>query len=138
MKHEDQPTPTPPHCVCGPLTHNSTPSSQDAYNFGAKHLEKQAGLTEQERSSFSDQLSAGFVDSFRHLYPDHEGHYSYWSGRAGNRPENKGLRLDYFICSEGMVEEGGKAGVRLHDSYMLDDVTGSDHGPCVLVLEKTN
>ncbi len=48
-------------------------------------------------------LSAGpFVDAFRFLYPKARGQFTYWSQRAGNRPVNKGIRLDYFICSQSL------------------------------------
>jgi len=105
----------------------------DAYNFGAKHLDKQAGLTPQERASFQAQLDAGYVDAFRELHPEAKGHYTYWSQRAGNRVPNKGLRLDYFVCPKIMFSEESKVIVR--DSYMLPEQLGSDHGPAVLELE---
>ena len=106
---------------------------KDTWNEGAKHLPKSAGTTPEERASFDRQLSAGFVDAFRHLHPEGRGHYSYWSQRAGNRGPNKGLRLDYFVCSRGLFEEGKKERVR--DSYMLPDMEGSDHCPIVLEIE---
>lgn len=104
----------------------------DCYNDGAKHLAKQAGLTPEERASFTEQLSDGFVDGFRHMYPEAGGHYTYWSQRAGNRAPNKGLRLDYFICEESMVNGGP---VRLADTYMDPELTGSDHGCIIGVFE---
>lgn len=105
----------------------------DVWNDGATHLAKQAGVTEQERLSFQEQLDAGFVDAFRKLHPLAKGHYSYWSQRAGNREPNKGLRLDYFICSPGLFAEDSPAVVR--DSYMVPDRLGSDHSPVVLEIE---
>jgi len=105
----------------------------DIWNDGAKHLTKQAGVTDQERESFTKQLDAGFVDVFRRLHPDAKGNYSYWSQRAGNREPNKGLRLDYFIASEEMFLEDSKVIPR--DSYMIMDQLGSDHSPVVLELE---
>ncbi len=125
---------------------------RDVWNDGAKHLAKQAGVTEQERESFQQMLNGGndngngngaFVDAFRYLYPDAMGHYSYWSQRAGNREPNKGLRLDYFICSASLMgdedndaekkKKAKKAVVR--DSYMIKDQEGSDHCPVVLEIE---
>lgn len=87
----------------------------------------------QERESFTGQLEGGFVDAFRRLHPDAKGNYSYWSQRAGNRSPNKGLRLDYFVCSEDLFNEDSKVVVR--DSYMDMEQLGSDHGPVVLELE---
>ena len=114
---------------------NVAHNEKDTWNEGAKHLAKSAGTTPQERASFDRQLSAGFIDAFRHLHKDAMGHYSYWSQRAGNREPNKGLRLDYFICSKDLMEEkdGRKAVVR--DSYIVHEELGSDHCPIVLEIE---
>jgi exodeoxyribonuclease III len=111
----------------------------DCWNDGAKHLAKQAGTTPEERSSFQSQLDwegeGSFVDVFRHLYPEAKGHYTYWSQRAGNREPNKGLRLDYFICSKQLLEDGDNQKVTVRDTYMVPDQVGSDHCPIVLELE---
>jgi exodeoxyribonuclease III len=110
----------------------------DCWNFGAKHLAKQAGLTQQERDSFQSQLDTNggdYVDAFRHLYPEAKGHYSYWSQRAGNRAPNKGLRLDYFICSKSLFEYDTDQKVFVRDSYMIPEQEGSDHCPVVLEIE---
>ena len=100
-------------------------------------MAKSAGTTPEERASFERQLAAGYVDAFRRLHPEGRGHYSYWSQRAGNREPNKGLRLDYFICSEELLEEEGEDGKKneaiVRDSYMLPEQLGSDHCPIVLV-----
>ena len=81
-------------------------------------------------------------------FPDAKGQFTYWSVRAGNRPYNKGIRLDYFICSPDMfsVAEGGEEAkktegtrtrVLAHDSYILhkETVGCSDHCPVVLVVK---
>jgi len=115
----------------------------DVWNDGAKHLAKQAGVTDAERAAFQRQLDGDgdleggeFVDAFRRLHPGARGHYSYWSQRAGNRGVNKGLRLDYFVCSGDLFAGGGEGGrVLVRDSYMLPEVVGSDHCPVVLELE---
>ncbi|KAL7477214.1 hypothetical protein ACHAW6_003030 [Cyclotella cf. meneghiniana] len=111
---------------------------KDTWNEGAKHLSKSAGTTPEERASFAEQLSSGFVDAFRYLHPDGRGHYSYWSQRAGNRAPNKGLRLDYFVCSKVLMSEGDKKAFQkaiVRDSYMVHDQLGSDHCPIVLEIE---
>ena len=112
---------------------NVAHGAKDTWNEGAKHLAKSAGTTAEERASFEAQLGAGFVDAFRHLHPDGRGHYSYWSQRAGNREPNKGLRLDYFICSSGLMEDGDGKKAIVRDCYMVPDELGSDHCPIVLV-----
>mmetsp|Transcript_21952 Transcript_21952/g.43995 ORF Transcript_21952/g.43995 Transcript_21952/m.43995 type:complete len:553 (+) Transcript_21952:76-1734(+) len=114
---------------------NVAHNEKDTWNEGAKHLVKSAGTTPQERASFDRQLGAGFVDAFRHLHQDAMGHYSYWSQRAGNREPNKGLRLDYFICSKDLMEDDDDRKVVVRDSYIVPDQLGSDHCPIVLEIE---
>eukprot|EP00566_Odontella_aurita_P009129 CAMPEP_0113547392 /NCGR_PEP_ID=MMETSP0015_2-20120614/12329_1 /TAXON_ID=2838 /ORGANISM="Odontella" /LENGTH=505 /DNA_ID=CAMNT_0000447939 /DNA_START=413 /DNA_END=1933 /DNA_ORIENTATION=- /assembly_acc=CAM_ASM_000160 len=116
---------------------NVAHTGMDTWNEGAKHLSKSAGTTPEERASFERQLEAGFVDAFRELHPDAKGHYTYWSQRAGNRAPNKGLRLDYFICSNVLMGKGKHENqkVIVRDSYMVPDQNGSDHCPIVLELE---
>jgi len=114
---------------------NVAHNEKDTWNEGAKHLAKTAGTTAEERASFERQLGEGYVDAFRHLHPEGRGHYSYWSQRAGNREPNKGLRLDYFICSKELMEDGDGKRVRVRDSYTLPESLGSDHCPVVLEIE---
>jgi len=110
----------------------------DVYNFNAPHLKKQAGCTKEERESFSLLLSSqNRVDSFRALYPESKV-FSYWSTRAGNRPFNRGLRLDYFVVPSSLMLSTSP--VRLHDSYIVDDAPEkvSDHAPvCCQVIVPT-
>jgi exonuclease III len=41
----------------------------DFYNPTAKHINKQAGLTPQERASFGSLLATQFQDALRYFYP---------------------------------------------------------------------
>jgi exodeoxyribonuclease III len=110
----------------------------DCWNDGAKHLLKSAGTTPEEKESFQRQLDddhGAFVDAFRHLHPTAKGWYTYWSQRVGNREPNKGLRIDYFICSRDLMDDDGKKKVVVRDSYMVTDQKGSDHCPIVLEME---
>ena len=126
---QEQPKPT---IWLGDL--NVAHTNLEVWNDGAKHLAKQAGVTQEERDSFQHQLdTSGFRDAFRALHPGAKGCYSYWSQRAGNRVPNKGLRLDYFCCAPQFFD--GSNTVVARDSYMLYDVLGSDHCPVVLELE---
>ncbi|XP_052172954.1 DNA-(apurinic or apyrimidinic site) endonuclease, chloroplastic isoform X5 [Diospyros lotus] len=89
---------------------------------------RSAGFTDEERQSFkSNFLSKGFVDTFREQHPGVVG-YTYWGYRHGGRKTNKGWRLDYFLVSESVAD-------KVHDSYILPDVTGSDHSPVGLILK---
>jgi len=112
---------------------------EDIHNPTAKHITKQAGLTPVERESFGKLLASGFTDAFRHFYPQARGQFTYWSQRAGNRPPNRGIRLDYFICSNSLASSSSSSSSTpsLFDCFHLpeDTVGCSDHAPAVLVLE---
>ncbi|KAG7028427.1 DNA-(apurinic or apyrimidinic site) lyase, chloroplastic, partial [Cucurbita argyrosperma subsp. argyrosperma] len=82
----------------------------------------------EERQSFeTSYLEKGFVDTFRQKHPDVVG-YTYWGYRHGGRKTNIGWRLDYFLVSGTIAE-------KVHESYILPDVGGSDHCPIGLVLK---
>ena len=84
-----------------------------------------AGFTPQERDKLTSLLESGFVDSFRLLYPDREGAYSWWSYRFNARANNAGWRIDYFIVSRRIKDS-------IHDSRILPEITGSDNCPVEL------
>ena len=73
-------------------------------------------------------LSSGFTDTFRHLYPELEGAYSWWSYRFNARANNAGWRIDYFIVSDRLAEQVQEAAIH-------PDIQGSDHCPVSLILE---
>lgn len=75
----------------------------------------------------TELLDAGFVDTFRHFYPEVEGVYSWWSYRFKAREKNAGWRIDYFLVSERFID-------RVKDARILTDVFGSDHCPVVIEL----
>ena len=89
---------------------------------------KNAGFTDEERGKFSELLEAGFVDTFRHFYPDMENIYSWWSYRFKAREKNAGWRIDYFCVSECLKD-------RLVDAKIHTEVFGSDHCPVELLIE---
>ncbi|KAK3039636.1 hypothetical protein RJ639_027227 [Escallonia herrerae] len=89
---------------------------------------RSAGFTAEERQSFETNfLNRGFVDTFRKQHPGVVG-YTYWGYRHNGRKTNKGWRLDYFLVSESIADN-------VHNSYILPDVTGSDHSPIGLILK---
>ena len=94
------------------------PEGENEYQ-GLKQLQKQAGCTAEERASFTELLSThDFVDTFRHFNPNALGQFSYWSVRAGNRPVNRGLRLDYAIPLTGKNRTGdGDGGGQFNFSF---------------------
>lgn len=101
----------------------------DIWNLEAPHVPKTAATTPEERASFGKLLQAGFVDAFAHLHPDVKGAFTYWSVRARNRTPNRGLRLDYAVVSQDMVEDK-TCKVRLLDAFHLPALAPSgDHCP---------
>ena len=86
-----------------------------------------AGFSDQEREKMTTLLGSGFADSFRTLYPDKTGAYTWWSYRFNARKNNAGWRIDYFIVSERLLP-------RVKDQIIHADVTGSDHCPVELDL----
>lgn len=85
-------------------------------------LDGESGFKPEERAWMDALMSAGFVDVFRHFYPDEKEKYTWWSYRAGARQRNKGWRIDYFIASEPLVK-------RIQKIEHFEKVTGSDHCP---------
>jgi exodeoxyribonuclease-3 len=85
-----------------------------------------AGFTDEERNKFSVLLNNGFIDTFRHLYPE-QITYSWWSYRFHAREKNAGWRLDYFLVSDKLKQN-------IDDSKIHTEITGSDHCPVELDL----
>jgi exodeoxyribonuclease-3 len=86
-----------------------------------------AGFTDEERNAFSRLLDNGFTDSFRYLYPDVTGAYSWWSYMFSARAKNAGWRIDYFVVSNRLQE-------KILEAAIHADVMGSDHCPVSLEL----
>lgn len=110
-----------PVIVCGDLNVAAQPI--DLKNPDSNH--KNAGVTDEERAKFQQFLDHGFVDSFRSLYPDKEGAYTWWSYMFKARERNAGWRIDYFL-----VSQNGKD--RIQDVIIHNEVMGSDHCPVEL------
>ena len=113
-----------PVIACGDL--NVAHQEIDLKNPGSNR--GSAGFSDEERESFTQTLDAGFTDSFRHLYPDVTGAYSWWSYRFNARKNNAGWRIDYFIVSNRLA--GNITAATIHA-----DILGSDHCPVGLELQ---
>lgn len=112
-----------PVVVCGDL--NVAHKEIDLKNPKTNRMN--AGFTDQEREKMTTLLNAGFIDTFRHFYPDREGIYSWWSYRFQARMKNAGWRIDYFLASQRLSP-------RLKAAEILTDIMGSDHCPVELIL----
>ena len=107
-----------PVIVCGDM--NVAHEEIDLKNPATNHFNP--GFSDEERKKFTELLDAGFIDTFRSLYPDRTDAYSWWSYRAAARQRNVGWRIDYFVVSERLRGN-------IKDAYILPEVMGSDHCP---------
>lgn len=115
---------TKPVILCGDL--NVAHNEIDLKNPKTNRMN--AGFSDQEREKFTKLLESGHTDSFRYLYPDAEGAYSWWSYRFQARAKNAGWRIDYFVTSDSIKENIKEAKIR-------SDIYGSDHCPVVLEID---
>ncbi|MBE5880706.1 MAG: exodeoxyribonuclease III [Lachnospiraceae bacterium] len=113
-----------PVVVCGDL--NVAHKEIDLKNPKTNH--HSAGFTDEERQKMTQLLESGFIDSYRHFYPDTEGVYSWWSYRFQARAKNAGWRIDYFLVSEELKDELASANIHT-------EVLGSDHCPVEVQIE---
>jgi len=93
-----------------------------------KSNENTSGFMRVERDCLDRIVADGYVDTFRHLYPDMI-RYSWWTYRFKARERNVGWRLDYFFTTLDLIEAG-----RIQDAFIDNDVFGSDHCPVGLIL----
>ena len=113
-----------PVIVCGDLNvaHQEIDLKNPAANRG------NAGFSDQERGCFQRLLDNGFTDSFRYLYPDQTGAYSWWSYMFHAREKNAGWRIDYFLVSDRLRDA-------IREAPIYSQVLGSDHCPVGLELD---
>ncbi len=113
-----------PVIMCGDLNvaHNEIDLKNPKSNRG------NAGFTDEEREKMTELLKAGFIDTFRYLYPNKEEAYSWWSYMGHAREKNVGWRIDYFIVSDKIKEQ-------IKEATIYPEVYGSDHCPVGLEIE---
>ena len=113
-----------PVVLCGDL--NVAHNEIDLKN--PKTNRRNAGFTDEEREKMTMLLSSGFCDSFRYLYPDRVGIYSWWSYRFHAREKNAGWRIDYFLLSDSLRDN-------IKSAKIHTDIYGSDHCPVSVELD---
>lgn len=113
-----------PVVVCGDL--NVAHTEIDLKNPSTNH--HNAGFTDEERDKFTELLESGFLDTFRTMYPERTGIYTWWSYLRKARETNAGWRIDYFVMSERLRD-------RMKDATIHNEIYGSDHCPVGLVLD---
>ena len=112
---------TKPVIMCGDLNvaHEEIDLKNPKTNRG------NAGFTDEERGKMTELLNAGFIDSYRHLYPEKQ-EYSWWSYMGHAREKNIGWRIDYFITSKDIEKN-------IKEAKIYTQILGSDH--CTIGLE---
>ncbi|MCF0126471.1 MAG: exodeoxyribonuclease III [Clostridia bacterium] len=113
-----------PVIMCGDL--NVAHKEIDLKNPKTNHYS--AGFTDEERKKMTELLEAGFIDSFRFLYPTKENAYSWWSYMRKAREKNVGWRIDYFIVSKQIKN-------KIKEATIHHEIMGSDHCPVELDIE---
>ena len=110
---------------CGDLNvaHKPIDLKNDKANYN-----KTAGYTQQEIDGMDNYHKSGFIDSFRHFYPDTE-KYSWWSYRMNAREKNVGWRIDYFLISAQFMS-------KIDSAFILNEIYGSDHCPVGVEFKK--
>ena len=121
LEHVKQLDEEKPVILCGDLNvaHREIDLKNSKTNVG------NSGFTFEERRKMTDLLDAGFIDTFRHFYPDRTDVYSWWSYMNKVRERNIGWRIDYFLVSERLAPLLTHADIHC-------DIMGSDHCPIVL------
>ena len=112
-----------PVIICGDL--NVAHNEIDLKN--PKSNRKNAGFTDEERGKIDNLLKSGFTDTFRKIYPDKEGCYTWWSYMFNARANNAGWRIDYFLVSDRISKN-------IKDAYIYSEIMGSDHCPVGLEI----
>lgn len=113
-----------PVIICGDLNvaHEEIDLKNPSSNRG------NAGFSDEERNSFTKLLECGFTDSFRYLYPDTTGAYTWWSYMFQARQKNAGWRIDYFLVSNRIASQ-------IKAAPIYADIMGSDHCPVGLEID---
>lgn len=112
-----------PVIYCGDL--NVAHQEMDLKN--PKTNRRNPGFSDEEREKMTVLLSAGFLDTFRTIYPE-EIAYSWWSYRFNSREKNVGWRIDYFITSKSLDK-------KIQDARIYQEIMGSDHCPVGLEID---
>jgi exodeoxyribonuclease-3 len=113
-----------PIILCGDL--NVAHNEIDLKNPNTNH--NNAGFTDKEREKMTKLLNAGFVDTYRYLYPNTKDAYTWWSYMFNARKNNSGWRIDFFVISDRISK-------KIKDALIFPEIMGSDHCPVGLEMD---
>ncbi len=108
--------------ICG--DYNTAHRAIDLAN--PKENEKNSGFLPEERAWMDRLESRGYVDTFRHFYPDTV-QYSWWTPRFGARSRNIGWRIDYCLVNQAFLPSVSTA-------FIQTERLGSDHCPVGITI----
>lgn len=92
-----------------------------------KENEKNTGFLPIERAWLDKVVENGYIDVFRHFYPEAKDKYTYWDMKTFARERNVGWRIDYFFVSKNLIK-------KVETAKIHENILGSDHCPIELVL----
>ena len=92
-----------------------------------KENEKISGFLPIERAWLDKLMAHGYIDVFRHFNKD-SGQYTWWDMKSRARERNVGWRIDYFFVTKNLLSQVDR-------SFIMPEVTGSDHCPIALILK---
>ena len=107
-----------PVIACG--DYNVTMEQKDIYAENTRMSWAEQGYISDERANLMRLLDEGFTDAYRHLYPNQENAFTWWSNRRNKRKDGRGWRLDYFLVSDDTKGQ-------ISDVVIHDEIIGSDH-----------
>ena len=99
----------------------------DVFPENTRNEENPSGFDSEERDNLEQLLNIGLIDVHRHMYPDAQGIYTWWSNRLNKRLQNRGWRIDYFLVSDSLIDNIDSINTKM-------EIQGSDHCPIELVL----
>lgn len=95
--------------------------------YSPEEAERMSGFQPDEREMLEEIIAAGYIDTFRHFYPDKERAYTWWNQLTSGRGRNLGWRIDYLFISQSLLP-------RLRSAGIMSSVLGSDHCPVFVEL----
>ena len=95
-----------------------------------KQNERTAGFLPEERAWLDHWVDEGWIDTFRHYYPDARDVYTWWDQRFTARERNIGWRIDYFWIHQQHLAAVKATGVS-------PETMGSDHCPIWIEIDET-
>lgn len=95
-----------------------------------KNQRNSPGFLPEEREWFGSLLGPRRLhDVVRHLHPDQEGPYSWWSWRGQAWANDAGWRIDYHLATPGLAGRAVRGGTDREATY---EGRVSDHSPVVV------